>query len=749
MRSATGGLHCQLALAGVVLLLTGARATAEGWQGKAALDPPRRLLAAAAEGGKIYTFGGCGSPCFEPPLHTSTEEETKVQVYDPATDEWTTKRPMPTILFGAAAAAPGNGLIYTVGGYLSGNVLQKYDPAADSWRLGPPMPTARYGAAAVALGGKIYVVGGSGPSAALEVYDPAADTWKSLASMRYPRVFLAAAVLDGKIYAVGGSPDCCGGAVSAAVEIYDPQTGSWHDGAPLPEPRQVSAAAAVNGRIYVFGGFVPGSGVRADTYEYDPEPGAWTVRSQMPTPRDQAPAVVLDGKAYVLGGSTDCHCRARAENESYTPLAQPMPQPGPAADLEISLREDAGAAGVSSCTDVRYTIQVINHGPAAVAGARIEDVFPASLRDVSWMCRTRKAPPCKHAAGRGAIDEPVDLPAGASATYVVTASLDPAATAGTLVDTASVELPPGVTDAHPENNRRSVSVPIVPPRADLGVEAVLPDQVVVAGETAQYSLSVTNYGPCPAQGVCLTDSTPGAAPASGQPAASCPGVLLGTLAPGETAPPVAVARQIPCDRPAGPLGGVASVSSSPATSDPVAANDSAPVSIQVVVQADYKIEKSGPLLATAGSAIEYSIALTNLGPSCPTSGVSDRFPPELLDPHWCRGEGCAPERSGDLADQITLLPPSTLVPGGREAYRVTGAVSSLCTAPFSNTASVELPPGVDPHPENDASAVETSCLPAPGCADCSIPTLSDAGLFVLAFLLALVPLGRLRRRPSS
>jgi len=297
------------------------------------------------------------------------------------------------------------------------------------------------------------------------------------------------------------------------------------------------------------------------------------------------------------------------------------------------------------------------------------------------------------------------------------------------------------------NNRALIPTRVGGPLADLGVEVLPATLMVVAGETAHYSLVVTNHGPCPAQGVCLTDSTPGATPASGAFTAFCPGagalpgVLLGTLAPGP-APAVDVAREIPCDRPTGPLGGVASVSSSPATSDLIPKNNSAPIPIQIVVRADYAIEKSGPTSAAAGSLVEYSIAVTNLGPSCPSSLVSDSFPPELLNPRWCRGEGCTPQLPGDLVDRIGLLPQGT------ETYRVTAAVSSLCTGSFPNTATVETPAGFDSHPENDASAVETGCLPAPGCVDCPIPTLSDAGLIVFALLLALVPLLFLRGRPS-
>src|SRR5262245_39497136 len=170
-----------------ILAPSGGRALAQGdpWNPTAPpLPTARRLLAAAVEGGKIYTFGGCGSPCFEPPLHTSTVEERRVEVFDPGAgpgaDPWSERRPMPAILFGAAAAAPGNGRIYTFGGYVTGQLVQEYDPATDTWTAKAPMPTPRYGLAAVALAGKIYVLGGgsgSGPSAALEVYDPATDLW--------------------------------------------------------------------------------------------------------------------------------------------------------------------------------------------------------------------------------------------------------------------------------------------------------------------------------------------------------------------------------------------------------------------------------------------------------------------------------------------------------------------------------------------------------------------------------------------
>lgn len=353
-----------MALTGAMLLAGGGRALAQGgsWLKAERMLTPRRLLAAAAEDGKLYTFGGCGSPCFGPPFHTSADEETKVEVYLPQQKRWVEKRRMPTIFFGGVAAAPGNGKIYTFGGYVSGNVVQEYDPVANSWKLKRPMPTPRYGLAAVALNGKVYVLGGSGPSGALEIYDPATDTWTQGAPMRTPRVFLAAAAVDGKIYAVGGSPDCCGKSQTDAVEIYDPVKNVWEAGTPLPSERQVSAAVGMNGKVYIFGGFIPGSGVQADTFEYDPKTKRWTFMTPMPVAKDQAPAVLIGSHVFIPGGSITCHCRAIGDNDEF--------------ELSTLTCTKDGPTSVAQGEILTYTIRVKNSGSAAVDGVTLNDPSP-------------------------------------------------------------------------------------------------------------------------------------------------------------------------------------------------------------------------------------------------------------------------------------------------------------------------------------------------------------------------------------
>lgn len=490
------------------------------WETRAPMPTPRRLLAAAAEAGKVYTFGGCGSPCFQPPFHVSAFEETRVEVYDPERDRWEVRSPMPTILFGAAAAAPGDGRIYTFGGFVSPDVVQEYDPGSDSWRLRSSMPTPRHGLATVALGGNIYVLGGSDGRRALgtlEVYDPATDSWSRGAPMPTPRVFLAAAAVGGRIYAIGGSPDCCGDAATDAVEVYDPATDTWRAAASLPVAQQVSAAADAGGAILTFGGFIPGQGAQGRTFEYDPESDRWTERATMPTARDQSAAARVN-PVFVVGGSVDCHCRALPTNESYRPREPPTPT------ADLTIEKDDGVDEVADGVRVTYRITVRNRGPAPVEGAAVSDRLPPSLRDVTWTCRSSPEARCTD-RGTGDLDDRVDLPPGGSATYTVTGIFEEDGAAEVsgvperdqpteLVNTATVTAPEGVEDPVPGNDS-ATDVDAVVSAAGPPVDVALAKAVesgrtgvdfgqkvveggpteVDAGDELAYLLTVTNRGP--------------------------------------------------------------------------------------------------------------------------------------------------------------------------------------------------------------------------------------------------------------
>ncbi|HZD81344.1 MAG TPA: kelch repeat-containing protein, partial [Nitrososphaeraceae archaeon] len=85
------------------------------------------------------------------------------EAYDPTTDTWAQKAPMPSKRGGLAAAAVSNN-IYVFGGEAPEKTFsnnEKYDPTTNTWKSEQPMPTPRHGLAAVSMGNsKIYVIGG-------------------------------------------------------------------------------------------------------------------------------------------------------------------------------------------------------------------------------------------------------------------------------------------------------------------------------------------------------------------------------------------------------------------------------------------------------------------------------------------------------------------------------------------------------------------------------------------------------------
>jgi N-acetylneuraminic acid mutarotase len=99
----------------------------------------------------------------------------RLMVYDPATNQWTTRARMPKVRWDAASAIVA-GKLHIIGGYgeqADGRTAAYrthfvYDPATDTWTTKAPLPTARARIAAtrVVVSGKprIQVVGGDRPA---------------------------------------------------------------------------------------------------------------------------------------------------------------------------------------------------------------------------------------------------------------------------------------------------------------------------------------------------------------------------------------------------------------------------------------------------------------------------------------------------------------------------------------------------------------------------------------------------------
>jgi N-acetylneuraminic acid mutarotase len=143
------------------------------WTTKKSMPTARHHLESAVVDGKLYVLGGriLGDGVASEDMEESLTNFNRVEVYDPQTDTWTTKKPMLEKRSGFAATSV-NGQIYVVGGEGLEDTLasvEKYDPKIDKWSYEPSMPTGRVGLEAISLGDKIYVIGGqiSGPKSGL------------------------------------------------------------------------------------------------------------------------------------------------------------------------------------------------------------------------------------------------------------------------------------------------------------------------------------------------------------------------------------------------------------------------------------------------------------------------------------------------------------------------------------------------------------------------------------------------------
>lgn len=280
-----------------------------GWHPRSSLLTARYSLGAAVLSGKTYAAGG----------YNQTNGYLKVvEEYDRAGDTWTTRAPMTNSRANFAIASTAD-RVYVFGGstpeYSGGppialDAVESYNPVTDIWSARAPMPTARNGArAAVAANGKIYVIGGyrnmGFPIATVEEYDPVTDSWQTKTPMPTGRTMLTVvAAGNGRIYAIGGmkpSPTLDPMATSA-VEEYDPATDTWATKAALPTARHSAAGVlGSNGKIYVIGGW--DTSQRLSVVEvYDPATNTWAGFHALPTARGSLGAAALPGRIYAIGG---------------------------------------------------------------------------------------------------------------------------------------------------------------------------------------------------------------------------------------------------------------------------------------------------------------------------------------------------------------------------------------------------------------------------------------------------------------
>ncbi len=154
-----------------------------------------------------------------------------------------------------------------------------------------------------------------------------------------------------------------------------------------------------------------------------------------------------------LSNNTAYRCRVVARNgvgdsPASAGLSVIPGNTGNSTDVSITKDNDAGFVNGGDYVD--YRITVTNHGPAAVAGARVEDALGPDFSAAQWTCTPTAGAVCT-ASGRGALDMLVDLPSGASV-QIIFGALPIAGLETPISNIASVTVPAPINDTLTSNN---------------------------------------------------------------------------------------------------------------------------------------------------------------------------------------------------------------------------------------------------------------------------------------------------------
>jgi N-acetylneuraminic acid mutarotase len=180
------------------------------------------------------------------------------------------------------------------------NLAELYDPATDTFSSGGAMAVVHCGHNAVLLpNGKVLVVGGSDA----ELYDPATNSWSSAGTMNAAHAGSAVLLANAKVLLAGAT---------VPAELYDPATGTFSvTGSPANLYGYNTATLLTNGKVLMVGGPAGQSEL------YDPLSGTWSATGTLNTTRfNFAQSLLADGRVLVTDGSFGYQVMSA---EIYTP----------------------------------------------------------------------------------------------------------------------------------------------------------------------------------------------------------------------------------------------------------------------------------------------------------------------------------------------------------------------------------------------------------------------------------------------
>jgi hypothetical protein len=276
------------------------------------------------------------------------------------------------------------GKLYVSGGWGSNGspvaATEIYDPATNTWSTGAAVPVPLSAGAVSVLGGKMYIVGGCDANVCghtdVSVYDPATDRWGRAADYPMAISWEGCGNLDGQLYCAAGISDA--GSTTTKGYVYNPLIDAWSPIADAPAVIWGAGYTAANGVLLLSGGVTTGSTLTNQGFAYSPDTNSWT-------PIANSNNTVYRGGStcgfYRIGGSTTGNFTPTAKSEvlpgmnqcggsgdvtwlSESPTAFTV---APGASVTVTVTLDASATVVSQPGTYKAQLTFLTNTPYRVS----------------------------------------------------------------------------------------------------------------------------------------------------------------------------------------------------------------------------------------------------------------------------------------------------------------------------------------------------------------------------------------------
>jgi len=316
---------------------------------------------------------------------------------------------------------------------------------------------------------------------------------------------------------------------------------------------------------------------------------------------------------------------------------------------------------------------------------------------------------------KGQFNMAAQLPDGASGRWSVVSGAadiaDPAspATAVTIAPNASATLRWTITPDGPCLPHSDDVVITYTQQADLVILNTGPADRA-AGQPITYRLAVINNGPSDASGVRIQDIVPaaitgfsytpsvtGAASITGSSRNGDTVVLTGNLpAGGRDSIMLDITGTISPDAAAGTITNTATVTPPPGLAETMPATNTSRVNTNINTNVGLQLSKSGPALANAGSAITYTVEVTNTGTTNAIGVILlDNVPADVTNVTWTAtaigSGGTTVSKTGGTGNSINLTAniEGTTSGPGKIVLTVNGTVALNADTAITNIATLE------------------------------------------------------------